>query len=124
MVNNNNNKINFHIRTKHEERNYSAILPHYSSASSSQAKKVDLKSPASHPSPPPLQKLPQLFFGVCLGFFFFAPNVLAGILIGEPGLHGNPTSLPGTGINVICGCILFFFVCLFVFFCCYSYNKA
>lgn len=108
MVNNNNNKINFHIRTKHEERNYSAILPHYSSASSSQAKKLTSNhqppTPALHPS----KSCPKCFFGVCL-FVCFAPNVLAGILIGEPGLHGSPTSLPGTGDKCYLWLCYFFF---------------
>lgn len=53
-----------------KERSYSAILLHYSSASSSQAE----KSTSNH------QEKKKI-----------APSAIAGILTGEPGLHGSPT---------------------------------
>lgn len=52
-----------------KERSYSEILLHYSSASSSQAE----KSTSNHQE----KKI--------------APSAIAGILTGEPGLHGSPT---------------------------------
>lgn len=67
-----NKKTNFHIRTKDKERSYSAILPHYSSESSSQAKRLA----PNHQK----KKNPEI-----------GSSVLAEIPTGEPGLLGRPT---------------------------------